>query len=342
MNKRFAGVILLFVAFSLSAFGAPDAFRFAVLGDSRGGDNGVNSAILSEITAALLTENVDLVLFTGDLVSDGTQSALQYWVQLFMEPLQTAGIPVYPCRGNHDVGSGPAVWNAVFSGPYALPDNGPPGETGLTYSFTYKNALFIAVEQNLIARLYEVDQPWLDEQLAENPLPHVFVFGHYPAFAVTHPDCMASFPTPRDAFWNSLGRAEARVYFAGHDHFYDHAVIQDLWGLRIHQYVAGTAGAPLYTWSGAYAEASLVDGIAHFQNYGYMIVEVNGLDVQLTFKQRVDSGGSISYEATNDVFRFTGPMKGEGVPTAGIVGLGLAALLIVVLFAMRKHPSRIE
>jgi len=50
--------------------------------------------------------------------------------------------------------------------------------------------------------------------------------------------------------WKSLEDAGARVYFCGHDHFYDHMKVQRQWtplGAEMHQLTAGTAGAPFYS-----------------------------------------------------------------------------------------------
>jgi metallophosphoesterase superfamily enzyme len=90
----------------------------------------VNDTIVSEIRDQLLTENIDLVLVDGDLAYSGTQPELEHWAALFMDPLQQAGIAVYPTRGNHD--DDLAAWNAVFAGSRALPTN-VPGASEVTY-----------------------------------------------------------------------------------------------------------------------------------------------------------------------------------------------------------------
>ena len=112
------------------AVGQPGSFRFVAIGDSRGGDNGIKAAILPELATAIAAKSPDLVIFSGDLVTDGTQSQLEKWVNTFMQPLQDAGIAVYPCRGNHDLYV--TAWRTVFSGAHELPGNGPAGEEKLT------------------------------------------------------------------------------------------------------------------------------------------------------------------------------------------------------------------
>jgi hypothetical protein len=78
----------------------------------------------------------------------------------------------------------------------------------------------------------------------------------------------------------------------GHDHFYDHARLDDGDGEPnddVHQYIVGTAGAYPYSWSGSYGGNNgdyVVKNVYHAQSYGYVIVEVDGPDVTLTWMER--------------------------------------------------------
>jgi hypothetical protein len=130
--------------------------------------------------------------------------------------------------------------------------------------------------------------------------------GHEPAFKVQHDLCMALYPDKRDAFWNVLTNAACRVYFAGHDHFYDHARIDDGDGdpsNDTHQVIVGTAGAPLY-------DDGLYDGANgnwtpmrayHAKEYGYALVEVEGAKATITWYHRT---GPSSYAATTESFSY--------------------------------------
>ena len=141
-----------------------------------------------------------------------------------MQPVYNAQIPVYVIRGNHEDNSffpDISVWHRTF----AMPANGPTGETNLTYSFNHKNAFIAGLDQYV--NDYQHNQPWLDTQLANNTSPHVFVFGHLPAFEAMPRECLDEYPQKRDAFWQSLKNAGARTYLCSHDHFYDHARIDD-------------------------------------------------------------------------------------------------------------------
>jgi len=309
--KTKPGVSIIVASFLFAVLCSPALaeapWSFVVTGDSRDGDNGVNTVILGELAGQIVNHSVDFVLFPGDLVTGSTdpavlQSQLTTWRNT-MQPVYDAGIGVYPVRGNHDEDS-VLAWNNVFSGPFALPANGPAGEENLTYSVTHKNALILGLDQYVTSG--RVNQAWIDDQLATTTSPHVFALGHEPAFAAQHTDCLDDYPINRDAFWSSLEQAGARTYFAGHDHFYDHARVDGDGDPSndIHQYIVGTAGAPLRDWSPPYSGVNsgmTLTQIYHEKQYGYLLGEVDGLDVTLTWMARV---GTDTY-AAGDVWGYT-------------------------------------
>lgn len=276
------------------------SWRFAVVGDTH-----VPSAtIIGEMVTSMIADQVNLVLVPGDIVQGGSGSnAAELRTQLatwkgYMAPLYAAGIGVYPIRGNHEAdvkGDTLSVWNEAFSGAYALPSNGPAGETNLTYSFTHKNALFLGLDEYV--SLHRVNQPWVDQQLASRGTrPHIFAFGHEPAFKAFHTDCLDDYSMERNAFWNSLTAGGAKLYLSGHDHFFDIARIDDgdgdptddLW-----QVVVGGGGGDLfdrYAYVGENAPYNPIN-LTHDKSNGYLLVEVSGdsdsdLDVTLSFKRR--------------------------------------------------------
>ena len=304
-RKQFAWAVLLlgaisFILYTVSTITRVEpAWKFIIVGDSRGGDNGVNTAVLKEIAAEIVLQEAEFVLFPGDLVNgSGNQAVLQSQLTTWrdtMQPVYDAGIGVYPIRGNHDAGN-LAAWRTVFSGEYALPTNGPSGEMGLTYSVSHKNVFVLALDQ-YISR-HRVNQPWVDAQLAANTNPHIFAFGHEPAFKLAHADCLDDYPAERDAFWESLKNVGCRVYACGHDHFFDHAVVDDGDGNPdndIHQYVVGTAGAPLYGFSPPYNGNNTrytVEQLEHAKQYGYLLVEVSGSVVTRTWFEKETQTGT--------------------------------------------------
>jgi PKD repeat protein len=315
---------------------ATNAWRFAFVGDT----HVPLTTIASEIAAAAANDDARLLLVAGDLVESGTAastntllSQLAAWRDE-MTPLTAAGIPVYVLRGNHedDVPGGLAAWNSFFSGAYAMPGDGPAAESNLTFSFTCNNALFIGLDQ--YANIHRVNQSWLNQRLATNQQPHLFVFGHEPAFKAFHTDCLDDYPTERNAFWNSLAGAGARVYLCGHDHLLNVARIDDgdgNPGNDLYQFIVGTGGStnwPVnrYTYNGTNAPFTPVNVSSVTNSCGYLLVEVSGpgtndLSVTLTWKQRTYDANTASYlfVGTTNVLSYSAVNRladsvGDGIP----------------------------
>jgi 3',5'-cyclic AMP phosphodiesterase CpdA len=288
----------------LSGFQAAQAqtWSFLVYGDTRGTGSGnqINTNIVQELVRITTNEKPAFVLIPGDLVSSGTSTAFQAWTHL-MAPVYQAGIGVYPIMGNHDVAD-VAGYLSVF-GP-TIPDNGPTNEIDRTYFITYSNVLVLALDHYVQTR--RVNQSWIDSILASNYLPHVFVFGHLPAFKLSHTDNLDDYPAERNTFWSSLTNHSVRAYFCGHDHFYDHTSLDDGDGNPAndtHQYIVGTGGAPL-------VDDSVYNGnngswtpqrILHEKQYGYLKVEINRLNVSITWNHRTEPG---VYESTADTYSY--------------------------------------
>ena len=298
---------LLFWSILASVAVAQDPWSFIVICDSRSDsaseNNGVNTPILAEIANEIVAHNVDFILYPGDLVfgevgQAGMQSQFRTWRDT-MQIVYDANIGVYPVRGNHDMGS-PSIttaWrNVFFFGDDPLPNNGPTGEIGMTYSLVHKNAFIVGLEQCINYQRF--NQTWLNAQLAANTKPHIFVFGHFPAFKTAH-GCLDNYPTQRNTFWASLKNAGCRTYFCAHDHFFDHAVVDDGDGDSsndIHQYIVGTGGAERRSWSPPYNGNNggmTVQQIRHAEMvYGYILVKViNDTDLTMIWYQRDDATG---------------------------------------------------
>jgi hypothetical protein len=357
---RIVVFILLCIVYSADTWAQDNAWKFVVFGDCRGGSKGpgVNVEILNKLAGAVADENPAFVMFSGDQIyghanrkERGDEKALERLEEEFrvfietMQPIYRKGIPVYNLRGNHETTQRnpdkpgtpdhrpiwprtKEAWDAVFSGTYANPDNGPDGEKNVTFSFVHENALIIGLDgysapegtptnkDGSIKKIHfhRINQTWLDEQLRSNRAPHVFVSTHEPAFKLDHNDCLhgndaygLDNSVLRDSLWNSLRKAGARVFFCGHDHGYAHARIDDRDGNPgndIHQFVVGTAGAGknLKAVYDGYNGAFKPVPVMHDNSYGYMVVEVAGPDVTLTYKRLPEE--SESGMVTAEVFQY--------------------------------------
>ncbi|HPS59394.1 MAG TPA: metallophosphoesterase [Spirochaetota bacterium] len=295
-------------------------WKFAVISDTQGNKREeknkscINDKILKLIAGDIAVEKPDLVLVSGDLVNGwfrngGTDFAAQYasWKKV-MDPVFRMGIKVFAVRGNHDSGPERFVlpplpehleppagslmlleneFKHAMIQPYT-PLNGPGGEKGLTFSVVHKNACIIGLDQ-FTGGQHKVNQVWLDRQLSVTRQMHLFVFGHEPAFEADHKDNLSFYSKDRNRFWNSIGKSGGRIYFCGHDHFYNRALINDSSGNPIWQIIGGTGGAKLRTWSGSYRESERVQ-CEYYNNahHGYILVTVNGPAVKVEWRALMD------------------------------------------------------
>ncbi len=332
MRRLLALAAIAVLALSATAASAQQ-YSFVVTGDDRSDDpprpgmdaDGINTTVMTELVAQILKIKPRFVLFNGDLVhgqttEPGFRTQIGAWIAL-MKPVYEAGVHVYPIRGNHDVSSVNAdrVWNEAFSGPYALPGNGPEGEKNVTFAAAEENALIIGLDE-YGRHKHMVNLAWLRRQLERNTLPLVFVMGHEMAFrAGHHRDNLDNHEPLRDEFLDVLGKARARVYFAGHDHFYDHQQITDPKrhpDVKIDQFVVGTAGAPFYQgrdYDGSNGSWTITH-VKHIEmTYGYVLAKVDGPRVSLFFMGRVAPG---VYEAL-DTFAYQAAAAAAPAPAAG-------------------------
>ncbi|UZO81318.1 metallophosphoesterase [Aquimarina sp. ERC-38] len=156
----------------------PESWKFVAFGDCRGhsSEDPVNVPVLQKLVAEIIKQEVDLVMFTGDICyghanrkelgDQGALEDLKRQMLLFrktIDPLYKKGIKVYIVRGNHEATqrypdvAGTAdhrpiwpetkkVWDNVFGDSYQMPQNGPDGEKNLTFFDTHKNALIIGLD----------------------------------------------------------------------------------------------------------------------------------------------------------------------------------------------------
>lgn len=165
-----------------SALPSPHAWRFVILGDTRGDFDPAKtppydvstatgvSLQLPRIAAKIASLHPDFVLHVGDLVGGDMyqEAALLFpgvvaipYAQQFqafkdaIQPITAAHIPFYPVRGNHEVSNTDGVDGhpdpalaAAYHQAFAqyLPQN-HPSQQGLTYSFSHKQVTVVVVDQ---------------------------------------------------------------------------------------------------------------------------------------------------------------------------------------------------
>ncbi|PKP01157.1 MAG: hypothetical protein CVU11_16060 [Bacteroidetes bacterium HGW-Bacteroidetes-6] len=318
----------------LTVIGHSQIFKFAVLCDTRSdaannGITGVNVSAVKAVCSHLIQSGAEFVIAPGDFICGNVtwynptktppDNKVQY--QAFLTACRSVGvglpgeenmITLYAVRGNHECyqqilpkKSIEEAW--LMSIGYSLPKNGPDDELGFTYSFLYKGSLFIGMDQYMHANAAQNDsivlnQAWLDKVLLKYPEAlHVFVFGHTPAFAAQHQDCLGQDSIARNKFMRSIS-SRSGVYFCGHDHFYARANIP-VYATNGEienrmQQVITPSGAPFLggfspKWNGVYKNTD-VKTEAYIDNaVGYQLVTIDGKNV------------TVEFIATNDACTFT-------------------------------------
>lgn len=296
------------------------SFRFAMTDDSRasGGaaaqNNGVATVVLDAIAKDIAAQNIfqriDFLLFPGDMVNGATNdsialgSMMDTW-KTAMAPVSTANIPIFTTRGNHEYNplakgavnpADPSL--ATYKAHFPMPTNGPPGEVGLTYSFTHKNAKFIVFDtyagrtttfNNTFfasgANKGQEMNSWVIDQINTSPSGVNFAMAHEQMWpSDSHSDCLANDPDSRDALLHALG-AHNGTYLAGHDHMYLRGIMTNSHGEKVPSLVVGTAGggnynyAPFtgasYSYTGP-SKYTVQKSIANSANptFGYLLVTV--------------------------------------------------------------------
>jgi 3',5'-cyclic AMP phosphodiesterase CpdA len=255
--------------------------------------------VVRAIASDMKTQAVSVALFGGDSIRGHAEDAMglgqQYkrWLDA-VSPLFDAGIPVYAVPGNHEKwgkseADETAAWNQYIAS--RMPVEGRtdnPLHPGMEFCFNFKNALFIGLDEfrftggNDFPKMFRsFDTDWVKEQLAKRnkeTTPHVFVFGHCPAFMADN-QWPASYDTQRDQFWSLLEREHVTLYLAGHNHVYARTAIVSLNKEPIlQQVIVGTGGgATSYNWKGDFGDKELTrTKLWNARSFGYLLVTVSG------------------------------------------------------------------
>jgi hypothetical protein len=211
-----------------------EPLRFAVYGDMRGGHS-----THAKIVAGLLSESLDMVLATGDLVLRGSDEA--DWQRFFSVTGELlARVPYYPVAGNHDLGKTGDERRRIgeIFDLWPWPANRP--SWGTWYSFDVSGVHFLMLDSNSYE--HEEQLRWVEEDLKK-----ARASGARAIFAAVHdgPYSRGLHRGNRFAaehYAPLLSRYGVTMLFSGHDHLYQRGEVDGLPYI-----VSGGAGAPLYS-----------------------------------------------------------------------------------------------
>ena len=173
--------------------------------------------------------------------------------------------PWYPVAGNHETETPEDMdWLRNEGRPdvQGLVRSGPKNGEETTYSFDYKNAHFVVLNeyydgQSDTGSNGDITTPlylWLKQDLEENTKPMVFVIGHEPILSIPdyhngrhrhQGDCLNAHPENSHRFQQLLRKHNVTAYICGHTHNFSYSNINGLWQLDAgHARGIGDQGAP--------------------------------------------------------------------------------------------------
>jgi len=197
-------------------------FTFVVFGDTR-----TQHQRHQTVVERLLVLEPDFVIHTGDLVGDGRLA--REWERFFeIERELMAHVPTFLVLGNHERDN-PRYFDLFY-----LPGN------ERWYTFDYGNARFVCLQVDGNADFGPGSEQyvWLEETLAANTQPWLFVVFHVPAYTSVR---VGLEDAVRQALSPLFEQHGVDVVFNGHSHNYERNEVNG-----ITYVVTGGGGAPLY------------------------------------------------------------------------------------------------
>jgi len=246
-------------AFRTAAGPDQTRFTFVAFGDTR-----TQHQIHRQVVGRILEQEPDFVLHTGDLVDNGWDTG--QWAAFFaIERELMARAPLFPALGNHESNS------SLYFDFFHLPGN------ERWYTFDYGNARFVCLQVDGFADFGSGSEQygWLEETLATNTQPWLFVYFHVPPYGSVPPHG-ATFAEVEETARRSLAplfeRYGVDVVFNGHKHSYERNEVNGVTYI-----VTAGGGAPLY-WAGEQEPTQA----AFARAYHFVLLEIDGDRLEAT------------------------------------------------------------
>jgi hypothetical protein len=243
--------LLLALALSAAAPPAPAA-RFAVYADTRG-----NDAEHARIVAALAAAKPAFALFLGDATLSGNSAEEWARFDALERPLRAVA-PIYPVRGNHDVGE-------RFAEHLEMPPPGTrAGPGGLCYAFDALGLHLLALDSELPLGPDSAQLRFAAADLAAHAGVPTVVFLHR---ALLSSGAQGGDPDLRAVLQPLFEKAHVLAVFQAHDHDCERSLPQN----GVTYFVEGGGGAP----HAPMAQPAPAWSAFRYNGYGYLLVEVS-------------------------------------------------------------------
>ena len=210
--------------------------HFLVFGDSKG------SVFLKDVLNRADKLNPQFCLTTADLVNKG---AGEIGLKDYQKLDKDAGwffrkYPTWPTLGNHEVYG---AKDKNYEENYEIGAQNFADFFGLNdplYSFSYGNAVFIALDWDKVSKSQK-KLAWLENELKNAQGKHIFIFKHRPYYTVgskSYNDVEGK----STVITNLFTKYKVAVVFSGHDHLY-HRTYRE----GVHYVISSGAGATIYS-----------------------------------------------------------------------------------------------
>ncbi|MDP8254170.1 MAG: metallophosphoesterase [Candidatus Alcyoniella australis] len=242
--------------------GVEEPFMFVAFGDNR-----TNADDHQAVVDAIALQSPDFLINTGDYVEIGFSAG--DWRSWFdVEQALIAQTAMAGVMGNHELWGGRPYFDKYFSHPASTPEPS-------MYAFHYGNTQFIAIDVTRPYTAGSAQYQFIEQTLAQavdNPqCKHIMPFLHIsPYSASNHGDDWDSLSI-REHLTPLFEAYDVDMVFAGHDHNYEHGLVND-----VNYIVTGGGGAPLY------GNGSDYWTVVSEKTLNYVKVEIDGAAVNYT------------------------------------------------------------
>jgi len=227
-------------------------YQFVLYGDSCSGvPGGLHEKTFASVNAVVrrLQPQPQFILFLGDEImglapdAETLRAQWKHWLDAEMGWLDRRTTPIWHTTSNHATYD--TMSEEVFREVLKQPENGPPGQAGLTY-FVRRNDLlmvFVHTSWSGLGGEGHVETAWLEATLKEHrDARHKLVLGHHPVFPIN--GFSGAYqrelgPEYTGPFWDILANGGVLAYVCSHILAFDVQVHRGV--LQICTAGAGTA-----------------------------------------------------------------------------------------------------
>ena len=199
--------------------GAEDSFTWINVADSQGANEGDYSHYTQVLAdAETVFDDAAFITHLGDMVDDGINENYWTWV-LDTEEMQT--LPVMPAAGNHEARSKEEALANAMEAHYNIPGAHASSDgSGIYYSFTYKNALFLVFNTNETGGISQEQLSWAESTAEASDAQWKIVLTHKAPYSKGPHSDESDVASVREILNEFCEKYDIDLVLSGHDHTY--------------------------------------------------------------------------------------------------------------------------